>query len=112
MLKCTGLTPNTSLTRNVFGKIYYIRIFFHFVHRNIIIRYSINTHVRKLYQFLFSVGPELFEEDNGNRLMVDEYLLVIGQTNVYAIGDCCNTKVYIYRYLIEITNGNTISYFL
>ena len=58
---------------------------------------------------MFSAGPELFEEDNGNRLMVDECLLVIGQTNVYAIGDCCNTKVYIYSYSKEITDGNIFS---
>ena len=57
---------------------------------------------------MFSVGPELFEYDNGNRLKVDEHLLVIGQTNVYAIGDCCNTKVHVWGYSKEIIDLNTL----
>ena len=45
------------------------------------------------FNLMTNVGTESFEDDNGRRLKVDENLIVIGQTNVYAIGDCCNTKV-------------------
>lgn len=34
-------------------------------------------------------GPESFEKD---RLVVNEFLQVKGHSNVYAIGDCTNTK--------------------
>ena len=44
------------------------------------------------YVFHF-IDPEAFEDDGGSRLKVDENLLITGQTNIYAIGDCCNTKV-------------------
>lgn len=37
-------------------------------------------------------APDAFEDDEGRRLKVDDKLLIKGQTNVYAIGDCCNTK--------------------
>ena len=40
------------------------------------------------------LAPDAFEDDEGRRLKVDDRLLIKGQTNVYAIGDCCNTKVW------------------
>ena len=44
-------------------------------------------------KFKFS-GSEQFEESMGSRLKVDENLNIVGETDVYAIGDCCNTKVF------------------
>lgn len=39
-----------------------------------------------------NTGNETFDEDS--RLKVDRNLVVEGHTNIYAMGDCCNTKVY------------------
>ena len=38
----------------------------------------------------FWLDPSKF--DNKNRLKVTPELLIVGETNVYAIGDCCNTS--------------------
>ena len=42
---------------------------------------------------IYFLAPDVFEDDEGRRLKVDDMLLIKGQTNIYAIGDCCNTKV-------------------
>ena len=41
----------------------------------------------------YNTGNEAFDENS--RLKVDSFLVVEGHANIYAIGDCCNTKVYI-----------------
>ena len=42
-----------------------------------------------LYQY-YSLDASKF--DNKNRLKVTPQLLIAGETNIYAIGDCCNTS--------------------
>ena len=89
ILKCTGLRPNISLTTKTFGmiKVYllvlrYIKTFMHIM-KWILLR----------IEQIYFLAPDVFEDDEGRRLKVDDMLLIKGQTNVYAIGDCCNTKV-------------------
>ena len=44
-----------------------------------------------LYFLHLSCYLDASKFDNKNRLKVTKELLVIGEPNVYAIGDCCNT---------------------
>ena len=50
----------------------------------------INIFIENCLSFVFWLDPSKF--DNKNRLKVTPELLIVGETNVYAIGDCCNTS--------------------
>ena len=95
ILKCTGLVPNNVLTQQVFGKIY---LYFENIHSTSkcisMLYFGYNDHfISPLMQC--NTGKESFDENS--RLKVDRNLVIEGHTNIYAIGDCCNTKVYMLK---------------
>ena len=85
VLDCTGIVPETSLTRQAFGKHDLRKLQFFTWKRN-----TSYTLIENCLSFLFWLDPSKF--DNKNRLKVTPELLIVGETNVYAIGDCCNTS--------------------
>ena len=88
ILKCTGLRPNISLTTKTFGMIRVYLLILRYISKDL----PEKNRILKIDRFHF-LAPDVFEDDEGRRLKVDDRLLIKGQTNVYAIGDCCNTKV-------------------
>ena len=44
------------------------------------------------FMFYYNIYSDASKFDNKNRLKVTPELLLVGESNIYAIGDCCNTS--------------------
>ena len=82
VLRCTGLKPNVSMTKDLFGKfeISKIALWPQF--------YGLPKNPWKLLLIRVILDDSKFDEKN--KLKADDHLQIEGLNGVYAIGDCCN----------------------